>query len=59
MKKVLSKISNYFNNAHVNKTVRLLIRNSLDESTIVEIDFFEKQIIGILNTRHIVFESIP
>lgn len=58
MKNVLSKRSNYFNNTHVNETVKLLIRTSLDESTIVEIDFFEKPIIGRLNTRYIVFESI-
>ena len=58
MKNVLSRKSNNFNNTYVNMTVRLLIRTSLGESTIVEIDFFEKPIIGRLNTRYIIFESI-
>ena len=58
MKNVLSRKSNNFNNTYVNMTVRLLIRTSLGESTIVEIDFFEKPIFGRLNTRYIIFESI-
>ena len=58
MKNVLSKKNNYFNNTQVNKTIKLLNKTSLEESTIAEIDFCEKLIIGRLNTRYLVFESI-